>query len=207
MIQRRLLFRLLISSVLVLSVVSSVSADSLWDSSKGNLYTTDRRKPRVGDVVTIVVSEASSAQQEATTRTSKESGIGVELESGWDQVANLLGSETIRKKYSGKLSGSDDFSGSGQTARKSTVRAMVTAVITEILENGNIYVVGEHKVKVNQEIETIRISGIIRPADISASNTIESYKIAKAEVSVNGSGVVGAKQSPGVLTKMLNWLF
>lgn len=184
-----------------------VVADSLWDSAKGNLYSADRRKPRVGDVVTIIVSEASSAQQEATTRTSKESGIGVDLESGWDQVANLLGSETIRKTYTGKLSGTDDYRGSGQTARKSTVRAMVTAVITEILENGNVYVVGEHKVKVNQEMETIRISGIIRPGDISASNTIESYKIAKAEVSVNGSGVVGSKQSPGILTKMLNWFF
>jgi len=182
-------------------------ADSLWDTGKGNLYSAERRKPKVGDVVTIVVSEASSAQQEATTRTSKESGVGLDLESGWDQVANLLGSETIRKTYSGKLKGNDEFRGTGQTARKSTVRAMVTAVITEILENGNVYVVGEHKVKVNQEMETIRISGIIRPSDISAANTIDSYKIAKAEVSVNGSGVIGSKQSPGVLTKMFNWLF
>ncbi|NBV84582.1 flagellar basal body L-ring protein FlgH, partial [bacterium] len=64
-----------------------------------------------------------------------------------------------------------------------------------------------NKVKVNQEMETIRISGIIRPSDISAANTIDSYQIAKAEVSVNGSGVIGSKQSPGVLTKMFNWLF
>lgn len=204
LIQRQFALALLISGLLI---GVPLYADSLWDTGKGNLYSAERRKPKVGDVVTIVVSEASSAQQEATTRTSKESGVGLDLESGWDQVANLLGSETIRKTYSGKLKGNDEFRGTGQTARKSTVRAMVTAVITEILENGNVYVVGEHKVKVNQEMETIRISGIIRPSDISAANTIDSYKIAKAEVSVNGSGVIGSKQSPGVLTKMFNWLF
>lgn len=204
LIQRQFALALLISGLLI---GVPLYADSLWDTGKGNLYSAERRKPKVGDVVTIVVSEASSAQQEATTRTSKESGVGLDLESGWDQVANLLGSETIRKTYSGKLKGNDEFRGTGQTARKSTVRAKVTAVITEILENGNVYVVGEHKVKVNQEMETIRISGIIRPSDISAANTIDSYQIAKAEVSVNGSGVIGSKQSPGVLTKMFNWLF
>ena len=205
LIQRQFALALVTSILVVMAV--PLYADSLWDSGKGNLYSVERRRPKVGDVVTIVVSEASSAQQEATTRTSKQSGIGINFESGWDQVANLLGSETIRKTYSGKIKGGDDYLGSGQTARKSTVRAMVTAVITEILENGNVYVVGEHKVKVNQEMETIRVSGIIRPGDISATNTIDSYKIAKAEVSVNGSGVVGSKQSPGVLTKMFSWFF
>ena len=204
LIQRQFALALLISGLLI---GVPLYADSLWDTGKGNLYSAERRNPKVGDVVTIVVVESSNAQQEATTRTSKESGVGLDLESGWDQVANLLGSETIRKTYSGKLKGNDEFRGTGQTARKSTVRAMVTAVITEILENGNVYVVGEHKVKVNQEMETIRISGIIRSSDISAANTIDSYKIAKAEVSVNGSGVIGSKQSPGVLTKMFNWLF
>ncbi|NBV83658.1 hypothetical protein EBR57_06010, partial [bacterium] len=134
LIQRQFALALLISGLLI---GVPLYADSLWDTGKGNLYSAERRKPKVGDVVTIVVSEASSAQQEATTRTSKESGVGLDLESGWDQVANLLGSETIRKTYSGKLKGNDEFRGTGQTARKSTVRAKVTAVITEILENGN----------------------------------------------------------------------
>ncbi len=206
MIRQLFAFVLLINLGLA-SLPQPVYADSLWDSGKGNLYSADRRRPKVGDVVTIMISESSTAAQEATTRTSKESGIGVELGSGWDQVANLLGSETIRKTYDGSLKGNDTYLGTGQTARKSTVQAMVTAVITEILENGNVYVVGEHKVKVNNEIETIRISGIIRPTDITAANTINSYQIAKAEVSVNGAGVVGSKQSPGVLTKMFSWFF
>lgn len=193
--------------VLCMGLQLPVFADSLWNSGTGGLYGGERKSVRVGDVVTIVISESTSAVQEASTRTSKESSLGLGMESAWDQVANLLGTETIRKTYGGTLSGEDEYRGLGQTSRKSQVRAMITAVITEILEGGNVYVVGEHKVKVNNEVETIRVSGIIRPSDIGGDNTINSYQIAKAEVSVNGAGVVGSKQNPGVLTKMFNWLF
>ena len=81
------------------------------------------------------------------------------------------------------------------------------AVVTEVLETGNLFVVGEHRVKVNNEIETVRVSGLVRPQDISAKNSIFSYQIAKAQVSVNGDGVVATKQTPGVMTKMFNWFF
>jgi flagellar L-ring protein precursor FlgH len=182
-------------------------ADSLWNAATGSLYGGERKRVRVGDVVTIVISESTSAVQEASTRTSKGSSVGFEFGSAWDQVANLLGTETIRKTYDASIKGDDEYRGAGQTSRKSQVRAMITAVITEILDGGNVYVVGEHKVKVNNEVETIRVSGIIRPSDIGGDNTINSYQIAKAEVSVNGAGVVGSKQNPGVLTKMFNWLF
>ncbi len=193
--------------LLCLVMTPLLHADSLWNASTGSLYGGEKKRVRVGDVVTVVISESTSAVQEASTRTSKGSSVGLELGSAWDQVANLLGTETIRKKYDASLSGKDDYRGTGQTSRKSQVKAMITAVITEILEGGNVYVVGEHKVKVNNEVETIRVSGIIRPSDIGIDNTINSYQIAKAEVSVNGAGVVGSKQNPGVLTKMFNWLF
>ncbi len=182
-------------------------SDSLWDSGKPSFYTASKKDVKVGDVITIYISESTSAAQEATTKTTKESNTGAGFLSGWNQVANLLGNSTDRKTLDLQLKGSDQYNGTGQTTRKSRVTAIVTAIATEILENGNIYVVGEHKVKVNNEVETIHISGIIRPQDIGSNNTIYSYQLAKAEVSVNGAGVVGSKQSPGVLTKMFNWLF
>ena len=59
---------LVISMVAVWGVVW---ADSIWDNAKGNLYTAERKRLRVGDVVTILISETSSAAQEATTKTTK----------------------------------------------------------------------------------------------------------------------------------------
>lgn len=202
---RKLSALLLCASLILLA--QPCSADSLWENNKSAFYGTPKKEVQVGDIITISISESTSAAQEATTKTSKESSIGTDLLSGWNQVANLLGNETNRKTYDFSLKGDDQFNGTGQTTRKSRVTAVVTAVVTEILENGNIYIVGEHKVKVNNEVETIHISGIIRPGDIGPNNSVFSYQLAKAEVSVNGAGAIGSKQNPGILTKMFNWLF
>lgn len=192
---------------LVLILLSGpVCADSLWETGKGGLFGSVKKEVQVGDVVTIYISESTSAAQQASTQTSKESEIGANLLSNWDLISNVF-NESAHRKYELQLSGDDSYKGSGQTTRTSKVTAVVTAVVTEILENGNVFIVGEHKVKVNNEVETIRIAGVIRPSDIGPNNTVYSYQIAKAEVSVNGAGVVGVKQSPGVLTKMFNWLF
>jgi flagellar L-ring protein precursor FlgH len=185
----------------------SLAADSLWDSQRPNVYSVSQKRIHVGDIVTIAISESTSAVQEATTQTQKQSGLGANLLSAWNQVANVLGNETIRKQYDSSLAGNDSFRGNGQTSRRSKVEATITAIVTEVLDGGNLFIVGEHKVKVNDEVETIRISGIIRPGDILPNNTVLSSQIAKAEVSVNGNGVVGAKQTPGMMTKMFNWLF
>ena len=201
------LFILVVSLVSLLGVASTIYADSLYDDYTANLYGAPVRRVLVGDIITVVISESTSAVQEATTRTQKGSEFGLDFLSGWDQVANLLGSETIRKTYEAELKGEDNYQGSGQTSRKSRVDALISAVVTEILDNGNVYIVGEHRVKVNNEVETIRVAGIVRPSDIGAGNRVNSFQIAKVELSVNGAGVVGSKQSPGLLTKMFNWLF
>lgn len=182
-------------------------ADSLYNGLQLPLYSVQGKRLRVGDVITVYVSESTSAVQEATTRTQKDSSLGTNLVSNWDQVANLLGNETIRKTFDFELRGNDAYEGQGQTSRRSKLQAIITAVVTEVLESGNLFIIGEHKIKVNNEVETIQLSGIIRPQDISGDNTVLSHQIAKAEISVLGAGVVGSKQTPGVLTKMFNWMF
>ena len=202
------LFILIVSLLLFQSFsLDMLYADSLYADYTANLYGAPVRRVLVGDIITVVISESTSAVQEASTRTQKASEFNLDFLSGYDQVANLLGSETIRKTYEASLAGEDDYAGSGQTSRRSRVDALISAVVTEILDNGNVYIVGEHRVKVNNEVETIRVAGIVRPSDIGPGNRINSFQIAKVELSVNGAGVVGSKQSPGILTKMFNWLF
>lgn len=202
------MIRRLFKFLVIFSVLTSILyADSIWDNARSPFYGVSRRKIRVGDVITVFISESTSAVQSASTSTRKDSQVGTEMLNNWDQVANLLGNETLRKTFQFELNGNDEYQGTGATSRTSKVKAVVTATVTEILNSGNLFIVGEHHVKVNNEVETIRVSGIIRPQGISPKNSVFSYQIAKAEVSVNGSGVVGSKQTPGVMTKMFNWLF
>ncbi len=197
-----------ISFSLILVYCSTLGADSLWQGNgAASLYGTERRRIAVGDTITILISESTAAVQEASTQTKKKSSIATNLLDNWDQVANLLGNEQNRKTFEFGVGGNDQYAGSGQTSRRSSVKAVVTAMVTEVLESGNLFIVGEHEVKVNDEVETIHVEGVIRPSDISAKNTVLSSQIAKAQVSVHGVGVVGSKQTPGLLTKMFNWLF
>ncbi|MBT4551661.1 flagellar basal body L-ring protein FlgH [bacterium] len=198
---------LLIISLFFLFGTQLVFSDTLWGSDIESLYSA-RKANKVGDLITIYISVTSTAVQEAGTTTSKESKISADLFNAWDQVAVQVGAdESLRKTQKYTVGGNDQYSGVGQTSRKSQVKAIITATVIEVLSNKNLYLMGEHKVKVNNEIETIRISGIVRPEDITPQNSVYSHQIAKAEISVNGVGVVGSKQNPGVLTKLFNWFF
>ncbi|MBH38041.1 hypothetical protein CL658_03310 [bacterium] len=202
----------MIKNIFLLVLISllfpmEVVADSLFDNAKTPFYGVNRRLIRVGEIITIYVSESTSAAQQASTSTERESRLGASLQANWEQIGNLLGNETLNQKREYGLNGDDKYEGSGQTSRRSQVKAVVSSVVTEILDNGNLYIEGVHKVKVNDELETIRVAGIIRPQDISPKNSVYSYQVAKAEISVHGTGVVASKQSPGILTKMFNWLF
>ena len=200
---KKIFLLVLISLLFPMEVV----ADSLFDNAKTPFYGVNRRLIRVGEIITIYVSESTSAAQQASTSTERESRLGASLQANWEQIGNLLGNETLNQKREYGLNGDDKYEGSGQTSRRSQVKAVVSSVVTEILDNGNLYIEGVHKVKVNDELETIRVAGIIRPQDISPKNSVYSYQVAKAEISVHGTGVVASKQSPGILTKMFNWLF
>jgi flagellar L-ring protein precursor FlgH len=203
---KQLKLTLCISLCVITLFPSFLRADSLWAPGQ-SLYTPGQRQIQVGDIITVQIVETTSAAQEATTRTSKESGVAANILSAWDRIATLLGSDTDRKEFELGISGEENYRGTGQTTRRSQVRAVITAMVTEVLESGNIFILGEHRVKVNNELQTIRISGIVRPQDVSARNTVNSYQLAKAEVSIIGAGVVNQKQNPGVLTRVFGWLF
>ena len=197
----------LATSFLVLVLCASpLSSDSIWNG-QSTLYSIAQRQINVGDSITVQIIESTTAAQEATTKTSKASQLSTNLLSSWEQIANLLGNENNRKQFEFDLRGGDDYRGAGQTSRKSQIKATITAIVTQVLDTGNLYVIGEHKLKVNNEVQTIRIAGIIRPQDISPRNTIFSYQLANAEIALNGTGDVAQKQSSGVLSRMFNWLF
>lgn len=184
----------------------SVLADSLW-AGKSSPYASPHAN-KVGDVVTIIIEEASRSTLEAGTSAKKSSEVDSDLIAAWRRVAAMVeGGGESRTIGQGKVSGGNKFVGSGKTARSSVVRAVMSAVLVGRKPNGNFELKGERKVKVNEELESILISGEIRPQDISPDNAVLSSQIANAQIIIEGAGPVGNQQSPGILTRFLNWLF
>ena len=203
MIKTQLLF-------LVVSICLSTGlhADSLWAKGKNTSIYNNKARFSVGDVVTVEISAESTAVQEAGTTTSKRSDIGASFYDLYDQYSlDTENNDSLRKMKDYRLGGNNNYSGVGQTTRKSKVEATVSCIITSVLPNGNLMINGERMVDVNNDSEVIQISGIVRPGDINAANTVNSYKIAQFNISLKGKGVVNSKQTPGLFSNMFGWLF
>ena len=80
------------------------------------------------------------------------------------------------------------------------------ARVVKVLDNGNMVVEGRRSVIVNDETQVITLSGVIRPQDITSTNTVLSSQVADAEIQMVGRGVLAEAQRPGILYRLLDWL-
>lgn len=163
---------------------------SLWSDRQSHLFT-DARALSVGDVMTVLISindRAKFSNESERSRTaSRDFNIGGQYE------GNGVGGEGSAGFDIG--SGSRSV-GTGQTERSENLRLSVAAIVTEVLPNGNLIIAGTQEVRVNAELRILTISGIVRPQDIEASNTISYERIAEARISYGGRGRLTEVQQP-----------
>lgn len=177
---------------------TSASAPTALYSSKApiSLYT-DVKAHNVGDVLTITVEENASASSTAETKSSK-----TENEAFGPGTGQILGS--IGAFGLGETGSSD---GAGSTNRSDTLTTQIAVTVKEVLPNGNLKVEGERKVTMNTETETQTFTGVVRPDDITAENTVPSPLVADAQIKYSGKGPVGDKQHEGIITKIFKLVF
>lgn len=176
-------------------------ADSVWNKDSASPYST-RKAYKVGDIVNIIILESTSAQNKAGTKTDIKDDLSTKFTHTLQRLSPIIGTDnSLTGQWSNK------YTGDGRTSRTSSVQARIAAWVTNVLPNGNLAIKGKHKVGVNDELQEISINGVIRPQDISGANTIYSYQVANASLSVKGTGTVAETESPGWLTRLLNWLF
>jgi flagellar L-ring protein precursor FlgH len=168
------------------------------DNSARSLFS-DQKAMRIGDAVTILVVESSSASNDAKTTTSRESNLSL-------NVSGTTGTATGPNLGLGVGTG-NSFKGEGETSANGSVRAKISARVDSVLSNGSMSLSGIRTIVVNGEEQTIRISGIVRPSDIAPDNSVYSYCIAEAHIVFEGNGIVSRAQGPGWMTKLLHWLF
>ncbi len=184
-------------------------AGSLWDDSAGSLFS-DHKASKVGDILTVTIDEQSSASKQASTSSDRSSSIAAGIpyffglenndlitDTGID-MSNLLGADF-----------SNSYSGSGTTVRSGDLSASLTTQVIGVYPNGNFKIRGGKEVMVNNEVQIIYLTGIVRQVDITAANTINSNKILNARITYTGKGAVSDKQNPGWMTRTIDniWPF
>lgn len=209
------------SPVLTPPPAEAVSQDenpgSLFDPAQGEFLFADNRARRVGDIVLVNIVETSKANTKAETTSDKTSSINL-------GVTSMLGKNDSRlwpvgpslgyKIHPGtaaqvEASSTNKFSGTGETKRENNVTATVAARVVNVLPGGVMQIEGAREVKVNNENQVLVVRGLIRAKDVQPDNSVLSSYIADAHIEYYGQGVLGDKQKPGWLTRLLDnvWPF
>ena len=201
-----------VAAVLVLFAVTGVCrADSLWNMQSGqpsSLYSTTKGEYKIGDIITILIVESIRASNSASLNTDKESDLDVEL-NGFDRyfgLTNIFGRSIDNDPKVG-LDAESGFDSDGSSQRSSTITGTVTGQVTEILPNGNLRIEASQLVAINQEKNAVILMGTIRPADISAQNTVFSTQIANAEIRYAGKGPLSNVQKRGIFKEFLEFIW
>ncbi len=192
---RKLLAFLVLTGMML--AAPTVQAESLWvdNSPAANLFT-DHRAHAVGDIVTIIISEASSASRSGNTTNSKSASTNVDAGSGLFTFINPVSANS-----------DDSFTAKGAISNTNTVSGRLTVKIIEVKPNGQMVVQGTQSIKQNSDTQKITITGIIRPEDVASDNTILSSKVADAQLKIEGKGPISRKQRQGILTQVFDLVF
>lgn len=169
-------------------------ARSLWNDRTN--WLADQRPGRVGDIVTVLVDEQTDTRDRAVTDISRTSNSNVSDGLGILNFVRQLG-----------LSSSSDARGQGSIERRHHGRTTISAVVTDVLPNGNLVIEGTRDVQTSDEILQLHLIGVIRPQDVNANNQIRSSLIANAELGIKGRGALSRTQRPGIITQILQTIF
>lgn len=188
---------------------SRTGRGSLWGKSQEEVFA-DHKAHQVGDIITVELQESTegnnSASTQADRQASNEAGVSALL--GYGQALSEKNPRLDPQSAIG-TSTTNSLDGSGETSRSASLSGNMTAVVVEVFPNGNMRIKGRRGVTINNEVQNLALSGVIRPQDIGPGNSITSSQIANARIQYAGNGVVARQQSEGWMTRALHtvWPF
>jgi flagellar L-ring protein precursor FlgH len=172
-------------------------ANSLWQIGSRSFFR-DPRAAKIGDLLTVQIDIGDQAKIANTTTRSTTASENA-------NVTNFLGLESRLKGVLPdavdpsslvNLGSDSGNTGTGTVDRSENINLTVAAVVTQVLPNGNLVIQGQQEVRVNNEVRELSVSGVVRPEDISNSNTIKHTQIAEARISYGGRGQITDVQQP-----------
>lgn len=180
--------------------VAGASADSLWKPSARSVVS-DKKAANVGDIVTIVVQESATTSKQNNTKTSKSTDIDASI-SSFLYGPTASGLLTKGGQYPALKAGAkNSFDGGGQINNSEQINARIAVRVVDVLPNNTMIVEGRRRTAFSGEKQEVVLRGVVRRDDISALNTVLSYNVADASISIVSSGTVSDTQKKGWFTK------
>lgn len=181
-----------------------VQGQGLFGDESGSSSLFQDRKPRrastIGDILTVLVTESTTASNSSTVATAKNTSVDIASQNGTGGLGLIPG-------FGLTGAGDVDFTGEGSTARSQQLQARVSVTVVGLKPNGDLLVEGSRTIEINGEREVVYLSGAVNPKIIPATNTIESFRISDLQVSYKGKGVLQDASRPGFFVRFLHWIF
>lgn len=188
--------------------VAEDNPNSLWRAG-AKAFFKDHRAKEIGDIVTVKLQLDDNAKLENKTERDRDDSENT-------NVSSLLGLEAEFSKVLPQavdptslidFSNTHSTSGDGEIDRKETINLTFAAVVTQILPNGSLVIVGRQEIRVNAELRELMVTGVVRPSDIDSDNTISHDKIAEMRIAYGGRGTLSSIQQPRWGTQIWDIIF
>lgn len=189
-----------------LALPALAHATSLFDEDGCDLFTADRAA-EIGDLVTIIISESTSASNRAATETQKSLNTDGELSvDGFLQwIAGFP--DTIAPIEDLTFTPSENFGGEGRVTSQGTFTTRFTATVIDILPNGNLVIEGVRSIDISEDSATLTLKGVVQESDITVDNTVLSNQVAELEIIYESEGIIADRQHDGILSRIFNFFF
>jgi flagellar L-ring protein precursor FlgH len=176
-----------------LTVADAVAADNLFRNAQRANVAADVKSLEPGGVLTVIVVQRAESRNVEANSARRDRSLG-----------GSLSSDALNQ--TGELSLESDFSGQGETRRRESFVTQISVTVQDVSPNGDLFVEGEQRMKVNGENTLIRVRGRVRPEDISPDNQVLSTRLADAEIEYDGKGFVSRSARSGPLGWLFSWL-
>ena len=176
---------------------------SLFSANSSLSLFGDRKASRVGDIITVTLQERTTSSKSSKIDLLKDNDIGISAGAGTDQIFGMnpsLGDLGLATN----LSAERQFKGEADADQSNQLTGNISVTVVDVYPNGTLVIRGEKWIQLNRGDEYIRISGLVRPDDITPSNTVVSTKIANARIAYSGTGEFADSQRAGWLTQFFN---
>lgn len=160
----------------------------------------DNKAREVGDLLTIVLVESTTARSNAKTGISKNSSIGLEAPTLFGQAVTMNGNNLLQAEVAAQRG----FNGAGDSAQSNALAGNITVTVVQRLANGNLRVAGEKQMRLNQGDELVQVQGIVRASDIGPDNRVTSDRVGDARIVYGGRGAMARSNAMGWLGRFFN---